>query len=1711
MKIKKLLAYILSGAMVLGLMPGIEIPVSAADKIDAAIYATPTSDFTASWENLNGINNPDFEPTASNMQQNGLGWGDWDWNNTAGSEHNLTYTWDTAITTDTFQIYWYDDGGGTRVPATISFDYLDTDGSTWKSLEMVSDYNSITAIDKYNNVSVKSVTTKGIRMNMTIREGAGGTGVYRWKVMAEADSTLTAKVLQYASDQLNIGPRISANVQLPDTLPNGVSITWTEDHSALQISGGQLVVTRGEEDVTGKVTANISFNGKTVSKEFTITVPKKMPEIEGMLAKYDFSGLTGSISSGSYISDISGHGNDAVVRGNNITASDNVLTLPGGESGSSEGYVELPQGMFDNQNQLTIAMWIKNDMGAAWTSAFFFGKDTTSYFMINPQNPTSGAAKMCITWNGSGEETGLAPGSNLADGPFTGSDWTHYTAVITENSITGYINGEKYNTYPLSHKISDMGSGLSSFIGRSFYGDPYFKGSVKGVSIYNQSMDDAQVGALYTEGLTDDEILSNASAALSIPEVTDNVLVTSQYDRITLKSSVLGGLVKISWKSDNTSIIGSDGTVKAPQTSENVKLTATLSVNDKTLDKDFNIIALSKDDTAYEMTVDMKNKGVDISQELFGLFYEDINSAADGGLSPEMVKNNSFENYYDVATPDELPHGNQSTWKWSWTSSASSRFVVEQTDGLNAKNTNYAKITGNMTLTNNGFAQIYETGAAAMPIVQGNDFDFSMFVKADASYKGTVKVKAVNESGAAITDEKEVSLIKDGTWQKVYATLSGKATEKGKLVLTFANAASSDVIYIDMVSLIPQDSYGYGNKNYAYGAGIRKDLVERLQALKPSFIRFPGGCVIEGDSGKHSFYNWENSVGPLEERKATANYWGKQEYFYQDLDSLQYGYMMSYEFGYHEILTLCEDMGAEPFPILSAGIHCQFKNSAPAATGSELDEFAKYATDLLDYCWGDPDSSDEVQAYWAKKRVENGHKEPFELHYMGIGNENWNDEERGINYFENFEYIKKIVDAYGKKNYPERYEDFTLISSTGPYAEGSMMYDAWNWLDSTMPGETLADEHYYMGLSWMLDNTHRYDSYKRLNNGGSNVFVGEYAVNSSINTLEAAIGEAAYMTGLERNADIVRHASYAPLLQKVGAKNWEPNLIYFDEYNTMGTPNYYVQYMYSNNYGKSIVNTTLNKIGTGGSYNALEDTQKDIYQVSSMDEQYIYLKLVNHDSYDKGITLKYPGVANGSPVEFICLTGDKDAVNEVGNETVKPVTSSASIQNEQVKYVIPAMSFTVVKVKYTDPVYGTLTGNVTISGEAKSGETVAAVITGSNNTGKYSYQWKADGNVIAGAVSKTYTIPESMSGKKISVVITSSKETGELSAEMESKVDESDVTEPDKSGLSLAVNEASALKQSDYTPESWQEFAQALSKAKAVLESDSVSETEIDSALAELKKAQNNLVKTPEPTDSPEPTKAPVPTDSPEPTKEPEQTEQPVQTEAPDKTPDNKPDNKPADKGGLQAAITQASALKQSDYTPDSWNVYIQAFNNANTVFNNANATEEEVAAAYAALAEAIRNLVPAGIISNPSDTVKEGALVTISDVEYSIVNAERGEAEVSSVNQSDIKNLKIADTVTINGATLKVTSIKAKAFAGMKKLRKITIGKNIVSIGKKAFFKDKNLKKIVIKSKKLKKVKANAFKNINAKAVIKVPKKLKKKYTRLLKNKGQAKSVKIK
>lgn len=788
--------------------------------------------------------------------------------------------------------------------------------------------------------------------------------------------------------------------------------------------------------------------------------------------------------------DSSGNGNDAII-GDGVKVSDGIASLPGGES-SDSSYITLPKGMFDNQDTLTISMWLRDkDPQDAWLGAFFFGNQAnangypTNYYYFVPCEKQHNSLKSVITDSVNeaapfNTEKGIVQSFVKVNTAVYRGEWTHYAVVLEPGSMTCYIDGEAVGSAALARKVSDFGTGLDAYIGKSNYADPLYQGDFKDFRVYSDALSEEQIRT---------------------------------------------------------------------------------------------VMGRHPDERAYSMTIDGNKVKKQLSDSLYGLFYEDINSAADGGLYPEMVKNYSFENAYvqsgDTGSDYFKQNGYQTigNYKLHWDVTGS--FEVSDEAPLNEKNPHYAVITGNGTLRNGGFAPQSDPNGAAMPVKPVNAeekagvYTFSVYAKADAGYAGTVKVKLVDASGKDVTDERTVPVKADGTWNKVSTELTSKVdvNTKGKMVLTVTGAALDDRLNLDMVSIVPHDSYGYGDKNYAYGVGIRRDLLDLMMDLNPKFLRFPGGCIVEGFNWE-GLYDWRDSVGPLEERKACTNRWENW-----NNQNRTWGYMQSYGFGYHELLTLCEDYGIEAFPILSAGVLCQYETSGvDAKTGDELQRFVDMATDLLDYCWGDAASNE-----WAAKRAQNGHPEPFDLKYLGIGNENFQ-----AKYFDNLDVIKKAVEDYAKKNYPDRI--LNIISSAGPTSSGSNLEYAYDRLAQTMPGETLVDEHYYESESFMYNQSDRYDYYQRTEQGGSNVFVGEYAVKND-NKFNTALAEAAYITGLERNADVVTNISYAPLLYKVGSLSWSHDLIYFDEFDTAKSANYYVQQMFAQNYGTQLIGTELEAEG----------------------------------------------------------------------------------------------------------------------------------------------------------------------------------------------------------------------------------------------------------------------------------------------------------------------------------------------------------------------------------------------------------------------------------------------------------------------------------------------------------------------------------------------------
>lgn len=523
----------------------------------------------------------------------------------------------------------------------------------------------------------------------------------------------------------------------------------------------------------------------------------------------------------------------------------------------------------------------------------------------------------------------------------------------------------------------------------------------------------------------------------------------------------------------------------------------------------------------YTLHINVNEKGVEISDMLYGLFFEDINFAADGGIYGELIKNRSFE-YTEERANNGVLHGYKAIGE--------ATLMIDNKEPLNDNNTTYLTVVNEQRnpagFINHGFLE-------GIHYEEGESYRFSVYIKSK-DYNGSIRISLMDYKNNVIGSNTIHGITKDWVKHTVQIKANGETTS-GRLTFELMEKGSVDV---DMVSLFPVDTY----KNRENG--LRKDMVEIIEKLNPSFIRFPGGCIVEGDS-LETVYHWKDTIGDVADRKQNTNLW---------IGTREHPYYQSYGLGYYEYLLLCEDLGAEPVPVVHAGLSCQFRSNE-VATIRELDEHIQDTLDLIEFCNGD------VNTYWGGIRASMGHPEPFNLKYLAIGNENWD-----AAYFSNYtRYVKAIRSAY-----PE----LLLITSSGPHASGGSFNYAWNTLEAHQHDDIkyadLVDEHYYNPADWFLANTHRYDNYKR---DFVDVFVGEYAAKS--NSLYAAVAEAAYMTGLERNSDVVKMASYAPLFGNLISRQWSPDLIYFNNHMAFGSINYYVQSLFANNKGDYIIPSKL--------------------------------------------------------------------------------------------------------------------------------------------------------------------------------------------------------------------------------------------------------------------------------------------------------------------------------------------------------------------------------------------------------------------------------------------------------------------------------------------------------------------------------------------------------
>lgn len=663
-------------------------------------------------------------------------------------------------------------------------------------------------------------------------------------------------------------------------------------------------------------------------------------------------------------------------------------------------------------------------------------------------------------------------------------------------------------------------------------------------------------------------------------------------------------------------------------------------------------------------TVSHDDIGVSISQDLYGLFLEDISYAGDGGLVSDLVNNGSFE--YEA-----IPMA-------GWFTEGRLDCSVTDERPLNEKNTRSLKVVsdGAGRVNNYGFVEYYDyltenyneelMTTPDMGFKEGEEYELSFYFLND-DFDGTLSAGMISASNSTLVNVAP-DLDADG-WQKISVTLTSSASEDGKL--TF-DVAGSGAFYIDFVSLVPKSSYGYGTNEWKY-VSLRSDFVEALKNLSPSFIRFPGGCLAEGDE-LADLFDWKNTIGPLEQREQTYNIWND--------DENGKAYNNTFALGYHEYLQLCDDLGAKPLPILNAGMICQFEADYNAkvrerekgamsdaeweayldtvALRPGTDEFDAYVQDILDlieYCNGDAETT-----YWGSVRAENGHYEPFGLEYVGIGNENW-----GELYWRNFDAIYTVL----QREHPE----ITVISSASYEFEGERIDESWEIINEKYKN-TLVDEHYYTGSNTLFRNNDRYDSYPR---DGAKVFIGEYAATCwgfgkyiTKNNVWAAIEEASYLTAVERNGDVVQMASYAPTFAKVNANCWDVNLIWFDSQSIALTSNYFVQMLFANNYGKNYVDTGYEADGVYTSTTVDED------------EQVLYVKIVNPSTYQRSVSLAIDGFGtlNAASMQYLC--GEKGACNEIGVTTVLPAQKNCTIDGTSVSTTVNGCSVNVIRIYYGD-------------------------------------------------------------------------------------------------------------------------------------------------------------------------------------------------------------------------------------------------------------------------------------------------------------------------------------------------------------------------------------------------------------------------------------------
>ncbi|MEC7785078.1 MAG: alpha-L-arabinofuranosidase C-terminal domain-containing protein [Bacteroidota bacterium] len=632
-----------------------------------------------------------------------------------------------------------------------------------------------------------------------------------------------------------------------------------------------------------------------------------------------------------------------------------------------------------------------------------------------------------------------------------------------------------------------------------------------------------------------------------------------------------------------------------------------------------------------ELTVDMSETIAPIQPTMYGIFFEDINFAADGGLYAEMIKNRSFE-----FTIPMMGWSQPNSDRHSYNNESGYALPVKYFEGEG--NLNFLRVQ----IKNAEGYELHNEGFRGMGIKEGDTYRFTFDAKQMEGAVSAVKAELLDEEGNTIA---EASIPVSGSeWTNYKAEIvPNKTVMKGSLKLTFEGTGE---LGLDMISLFPTDTWN-GREN-----GLRKDLVQLLYDLDPGFLRFPGGCIVEGRTLARR-YQWKKTVGPVDERPSLVNRWNT-EFDHR----LTPDYYQSFGLGFFEYFQLSEDLGAEPLPILSCGIACQF-NTGELVPMDELDPYVQDALDLIEFANGSTDTP------WGKVRADMGHPEPFNMKYIGVGNEQW-----GPEYIERYKVFNEAI--------AEKYPEIIIVSGSGPFPDGD--YFEYGMKELKKIGAEIIDEHYYRSPEWFRENATRYDSYDR---NGPKIFAGEYAAQSiaiaspdNKNNWETALSEAAFMTGLERNAEVVQLTSYAPLMAHAEGWQWTPDMIWFNNLESYGTPNYYVQKLYSTNKGTDLISVTQNGKNLVG--------QDELYASATLDAEAkeVVVKVVNTSSDAQEIQLNFKGKSIKNKGKVIVLK-EENLTQENSfdaQEAISPSTEEIKVKGDSVSYEVAPYSLNIIRI-----------------------------------------------------------------------------------------------------------------------------------------------------------------------------------------------------------------------------------------------------------------------------------------------------------------------------------------------------------------------------------------------------------------------------------------------